>query len=229
MPELPEVEVARRGIAARLHGARVLAVRCGKPLRWPLGCAPESLLGSRLGEITRRGKYLWLPLRRDASAAAGADGGLLLHLGMSGSLALHDAPPEAAAHAHFDLTTSQGTLRLTDPRRFGAVVWSSAIDAAPAAALLSRLGAEPFDPAFTAHSLYAACRRRKTSIKALLLGGQAINMSVSIGVATRDTVMSEPEALIKRADQALYLAKNKGRNRIMTAQSLRPGPIVPPR
>lgn len=63
----------------------------------------------------------------------------------------------------------------------------------------------------------------------LSLGGQTLSMSVSIGVATRDTVMSEPEALIKRADQALYLAKNKGRNRIMTAQSLRPGPIVPPR
>ena len=102
MPELPEVEVTRRGIAARLHGARVLAVRCGKPLRWPLGCLPESLVGLRLGEITRRGKYLWLPLQRDDSAAAGS-GGLLLHLGMSGSLALHDAPPEAAPHAHFDL------------------------------------------------------------------------------------------------------------------------------
>ena len=63
MPELPEVEVTRRGIAGKLHGARVTAVRCGKPLRWPLGCAPESLIGSRLGEITRRGKYLWLPLR----------------------------------------------------------------------------------------------------------------------------------------------------------------------
>lgn len=63
----------------------------------------------------------------------------------------------------------------------------------------------------------------------LTVAGQTLNMSVSIGVATRDTVMSEPEALIKRADQALYLAKNKGRNRIMTAQSLRPGPIVPPR
>lgn len=175
MPELPEVEVTRRGIAAALHGARVLAVRCGKPLRWPLGCAPESLVGSRLGEITRRGKYLWLPLQRDVAATpAGRDGGLLLHLGMSGSLALHDAPPEAAPHAHFDLTTSQGTLRLTDPRRFGAVVWSSAIDAAPAATLLSRLGAEPFDPAFTAQSLHAACRRRKSSIKALLLGGQVI-------------------------------------------------------
>ncbi len=63
----------------------------------------------------------------------------------------------------------------------------------------------------------------------LVMAGQTLNMSVSIGVATRDTVMAEPDALIKRADQALYLAKNKGRNRIMTAQSLRPGPLVPPR
>lgn len=63
----------------------------------------------------------------------------------------------------------------------------------------------------------------------LAMSGQTLNMSVSIGVATRDTVMTEPDALIKRADQALYLAKNKGRNRIMTVQSLRPGPLVPPR
>ncbi|WP_300434255.1 diguanylate cyclase [Zoogloea sp.] len=63
----------------------------------------------------------------------------------------------------------------------------------------------------------------------LAAGGQTHHMSVSIGVATRDTVMTDPDALIKRADQALYLAKNKGRNRIMTAQSLRPGPLIPPR
>ena len=63
----------------------------------------------------------------------------------------------------------------------------------------------------------------------LPLSGESLNMSVSIGVATRDTVMGDPDALIKRADQALYLAKNKGRNRIMTAQSLRPGPVLPPR
>lgn len=63
----------------------------------------------------------------------------------------------------------------------------------------------------------------------LLLAGQRLDMSVSIGVATRDTVMAEPDALIKRADQALYLAKNKGRNRIMSAQSLRPGPLAPGR
>jgi len=63
----------------------------------------------------------------------------------------------------------------------------------------------------------------------LTAGGQTHHMSVSIGVATRDTAMTDPDALIKRADQALYLAKNKGRNRIMTAQSLRPGPLIPPR
>jgi formamidopyrimidine-DNA glycosylase len=175
MPELPEVEVTRRGIAGKLHGARVTAVRCGKPLRWPLGCAPESLIGSRLGEITRRGKYLWLPLRPgEGSTPAGRAGGLLLHLGMSGSLALLDRAGEPGPHAHFDLHTSHGTLRLTDPRRFGAVLWSSAIDAAPAATLLQRLGAEPFDPALTPQRLHAACKRRQTSIKALLLGGQVV-------------------------------------------------------
>ena len=169
MPELPEVEVTRRSIA-RLRGARVLAVRCGKPLRWPLGCAPESLVGARLGEATRRGKYLWLPLQQEH----GADGGLLLHLGMSGSLALHDSASAPGPHAHFDLSTTQGLLRLTDPRRFGAVLWSSGIDAAPAAKLLSRLGAEPFDPALTPRALHAALRRRKVAIKSLLLGGQVV-------------------------------------------------------
>ena len=169
MPELPEVEVTRRSIA-RLRGARVLAVRCGKPLRWPLGCRPESLVGARLGEAARRGKYLWLPLERDGGRA----GGLLLHLGMSGSLALHDAVTEPGPHAHFDLSTTQGLLRLTDPRRFGAVLWSDGIDVAPAATLLARLGAEPFDPALTPAALHAACRRRKVAIKILLLGGQVV-------------------------------------------------------
>jgi formamidopyrimidine-DNA glycosylase len=102
------------------------------------------------------------------------DGGLLMHLGMSGSLALHDAAAEAGTHAHFDLGTTQGLLRLTDPRRFGAVLWSPGIDQAPAAGLLARLGAEPFDPALTPQVLHAACRRRKVAIKTLLLGGQVV-------------------------------------------------------
>ena len=174
MPELPEVEVTRRGIAAPLLGAHVLSLRLGKPLRWPLGCAPESLPGSSVGAVTRRGKYLWLPLLRDGQAG----GGLLLHLGMSGSLAL--LPPHAAAiahpgpHDHFDLHTDRGTLRLNDPRRFGAVVWSPAIDRPPAATLLQRLGPEPFDPALTPALFHAALHRRRTPIKALLLSGEAV-------------------------------------------------------
>lgn len=173
MPELPEVEVTRRSLGLRLHGASVVTVRLGKPLRWPLGIEPAALKGSRIGDISRRGKYLWLPLQR-AAQGAGRDGGLLLHLGMSGSLALLDAVDAPSAHVHFEMATSAGTLRLTDPRRFGAVVWSSGLDAAPAATLLARLGAEPFDDALTAASFHAALQRRRLPIKSLLLGGQVV-------------------------------------------------------
>ncbi len=173
MPELPEVEVTRRGIDAPLRGARVLAARIGKPLRWPLGVAPSALVHGTVGPVGRRGKYLWLPLNGGAQ-----DGGLLLHLGMSGSLALHagSAPPAGAPgpHDHFDLVTTQGTLRLTDPRRFGAVVWAPSLLHAPAATLLARLGPEPFDPALTPASFHAALHRRRTPVKAALLGGELV-------------------------------------------------------
>jgi formamidopyrimidine-DNA glycosylase len=170
MPELPEVEVTRRGIAAPLHGARVQFVRLGKPLRWPLGCGVEQLVGSTVGEVSRRGKYLWLPLSR-----AGAEGGgLLLHLGMSGSLALLAEAPAPGPHDHFDLVTDRGTLRLNDPRRFGAVLWSASIGEPPAATLLRRLGAEPFDPALTAELFHAALQRRRAPIKQVLLAGDVV-------------------------------------------------------
>ena len=165
MPELPEVEVTRQSFADRICGARVEQVRVGKPLRWPLGCAPESLVHQTVGKVTRRGKYLWLPLDR---------GGLLMHLGMSGSLTFNAASGAPGAHDHFDLVTARGTLRLTDPRRFGAVVWSEAIDDGPAAKLLANLGLEPFDPAFTGAHLHAALRGRRVAIKQALLGGAIV-------------------------------------------------------
>lgn len=172
MPELPEVEVTRRGIAVPLLGAKVLALRLGKPLRWPLGREPAHLVGSTVGEVGRRSKYLWLPLQR----AAVAEGGLLLHLGMSGSLALLPgaAAPQPGPHDHFDLLTDRGTLRLNDPRRFGAVVWSAALDQAPAATLLQHLGPEPFDPELTPAVFHALLQRRHSPIKAVLLSGQAV-------------------------------------------------------
>ena len=183
MPELPEVEVTRRSFADRIAGASVLTVRMGAPLRWPLGCPPQLLVGRRVGAVTRRGKYLWLPLApahagpgRDRDDDEHDDGGLLMHLGMSGSLAFTDTAAAAAPgkHDHFELCTSRGTLRLTDPRRFGAVVWSSAIDAAPAATLLARLGAEPFDAALTPAVFHAALRPRRTAVKAALLAGDIV-------------------------------------------------------
>ena len=175
MPELPEVEVTRRSFADRIVGARVLSLRLGAPLRWPLGCAPESLVGQVAGLASRRGKYLWLPLASPA-APQHPGGGLLIHLGMSGSLAFTDGqePAPAGRHDHFDLQTTQGLLRLTDPRRFGAVVWSPALDAAPASTLLARLGAEPFDATLTPAHFHAALRARRCAVKSALLAGDIV-------------------------------------------------------
>ncbi len=185
MPELPEVEVTRRSIAPYLAGAVVRSVRMGKPLRWPLGCAPDTLQGWAVGQTQRRGKYLWLPLETPNSSGMlgsptaavegdSAGGGLLMHLGMSGSLAWHALPGPAGIHDHFDLVTDRGTLRLTDPRRFGAVVWSSALTEQPAQKLLQRLGPEPFDAALTPLAFHASLQRHRSPIKGVLLAGEAV-------------------------------------------------------
>jgi formamidopyrimidine-DNA glycosylase len=170
MPELPEVEVTRRGLAGPLRDALVLDAYLGKPLRWPLGTELDNLRGLQLGDITRRGKYLWLPLR----SARVCEGGLLVHLGMSGSLALLPDAGPPGPHDHFELRTTQGTLRLNDPRRFGAVVWSAGLQVAPALSLLQHLGAEPFDPALTPEAFHAALQRRRAPIKAVLLAGEVM-------------------------------------------------------
>jgi formamidopyrimidine-DNA glycosylase len=172
MPELPEVEVTRRSLDAPLQGARILAFTLGKPLRWPLGRDPSTFVGCAIGPLQRRGKYLWMPLR---APDASDDGGLLLHLGMSGSLALHAgvAPPRGV-HDHVELVTTQGTLRLTDPRRFGAVVWSAAQDLDPARKLLGSLGHEPFDDALTPEFLHARLQCRRAPIKPVLMAGDIV-------------------------------------------------------
>ena len=188
MPELPEVEVTRRSVAGGLLGARVRDVQMGLPLRWPLGHDPKALVGTDCGEMSRRGKYLWLPLSRadDGEAArlpglprpsgqvAAPAGGLLIHLGMSGALAFGDAPAERGPYDHFRLLTDRGTLWLTDPRRFGAVVWAPALDADPARKLLSVLGPEPFDPALDEAGFHAGLQARRTPVKTVLLSGELV-------------------------------------------------------
>lgn len=170
MPELPEVEVTRQSFAKRIEGATVQSVWMGKPLRWPLGIEPGQLSGARVGAVLRRGKYLWLPLQ----GGLPGQGGLLIHLGMSGSLAFGLNLAPKGAHDHFELVTSQGVLRLTDPRRFGAVLWSPGLNSGWAAKLLSTLGLEPFDAALTGEYLHERLKGRKTAIKQAILAGDIV-------------------------------------------------------
>jgi formamidopyrimidine-DNA glycosylase len=189
MPELPEVEVTRRGIAGGLLDARILDVRMGLPLRWPLGRDPQALAGCVCGEVSRRGKYLWLPLARGVdrltehlpglprgapAPAAEPAGGLLIHLGMSGAVCLGQAPADPAPHEHFRLVTDRGDLWLIDPRRFGAVVWSPSLAEDPARKLLSALGPEPFDPALDEAGFHSGLKARRAPVKAALLSGELV-------------------------------------------------------
>lgn len=204
MPELPEVEVTRLSFADRIAGARIEAVTVGKPLRWPLGCPPRRLVGQRVLGVRRRGKYLLLDL---------SGGLLLMHLGMSGSLSFGNGLPEAGKHDHFDMLTSLGSLRLNDPRRFGAVVYASDESDPLARKLLDRLGVEPLGENFDSAAFHQAIRIKKTPIKQVLLGGQVVvgvgNIYASealflagIRPTTRASRISKPRAvLLHRAIQ----------------------------
>ncbi|QHE87072.1 bifunctional DNA-formamidopyrimidine glycosylase/DNA-(apurinic or apyrimidinic site) lyase [Hydrogenophaga sp. BPS33] len=165
MPELPEVEVTRRSFADRISGAQVQAVFMGKPLRWPLGCAPALLMGKRVCSVARRGKYLLVHFD---------EGLLLLHLGMSGSLQFALELPPRGVHDHFELSTSQGMLRLHDPRRFGAVVYAASPDDARALKLLSGLGVEPLEAGFDPLDFHRALKLRRAAVKQVLLMGDVV-------------------------------------------------------
>ena len=165
MPELPEVEVTRLSFAQRIAGARIEAARLGKPLRWPLGCEPQLLEGQQVLGVRRRGKYLLLDL---------SEGLLLVHLGMSGSVSFGAGLAVAGKHDHFDLVTSLGTLRLHDPRRFGAVVYAPGENHAAAQKLLGRLGVEPLGEDFDAALFHQALKARRSPIKQVLLAGEVV-------------------------------------------------------
>ncbi len=171
MPELPEVEVTRIGIAPYLEKRRIadVAVR-NRKLRWPIPeCLDAMLHGQLIQAITRRGKYLLF---------TGDTGTLIIHLGMSGSLRIltHDNQPvvEApGAHDHFDLVVEDRiVMRMRDPRRFGAVLWHEGDGLQHS--LLCNLGPEPFSADFNAERLYQYSRGRKLSIKAMLMDSHVV-------------------------------------------------------
>ncbi len=169
MPELPEVEVTRRGIAPVLTGGRVSGVIARTPaLRYPL--PPDlqrTLAGSRLAEVSRRGKYLLLDF---------GHGRLLIHLGMSGSLRLVPATLAAEKHDHFDLVFAikgkSVALRLRDPRRFGAILW---LEGNPLThPLLAVLGVEPLTEGFSAAWLRKEFAGLSAAIKPTLMDSHRV-------------------------------------------------------
>jgi formamidopyrimidine-DNA glycosylase len=164
MPELPEVEVTRRGLAPQLAGRHISAVIVREPrLRWPVPTEVRSLAGRTVRAVNRRGKYLLLDC---------GDGHLIVHLGMSGSLRLVPPGTPAQKHDHFDLVLGDRTLRLRDPRRFGAVLWTSkAPDTHP---LLSGLGLEPLSPALAPAPLHALTRGSRVPVKQFLMDARRI-------------------------------------------------------
>jgi len=168
MPELPEVEVTRLSFASQIAGAKVQSLRMGKPLRWPLGCVPEQLAGRSVLGVRRRGKYLLLDLDK---------GLLLIHLGMSGSLSYSPRGrqlPLLGVHDHFEMVTTAGTLRLNDPRRFGAVVFTEGEDSAVGHKLLDHLGMEPLSDDFDLQAFFTGLKRRSAPIKQVLLAGDVV-------------------------------------------------------
>ena len=171
MPELPEVEVTRRGIEPYVAGRRVERVEVRTPaLRWPIppGLA-KTLHGRVVRKVERRGKYLLFEID---------EGWFIVHLGMTGTLRVLrnvPQPPAAAKHDHVDWIFDEFILRYRDPRRFGAVLWH------PRAAgdvlehpLLASLGAEPLTPAFSGVLMHRKTRGRKMSVKQVLLSGEIV-------------------------------------------------------
>ena len=165
MPELPEVETVRRGIAPMLEGALLLgAVIRDSRLRWPVPLdLDEKLRHRRAIALTRRGKYLLVQLD---------SGNLVIHLGMSGSLRLVQLSTPLEKHDHVDILLEDGhVLRYRDPRRFGAILWSECPADHP---LLVKLGVEPLTDDFNAGWLHQATRKRRTAIKNVIMDAHTV-------------------------------------------------------
>jgi formamidopyrimidine-DNA glycosylase len=165
MPELPEVETTRRGLAPYVIGRTIARVEVREPrLRWPVAKRlPRALAGARITHLERRAKYLLF----------GTDAGtLLVHLGMSGSLRYLPQAREGGLHDHVDVHFADGgALRLNDPRRFGSFMLTTKPSAHP---LLKHLGPEPLGDEFDADYLWRTSRNRRVAIKQHLMNGRVV-------------------------------------------------------
>ncbi|MEG3132257.1 bifunctional DNA-formamidopyrimidine glycosylase/DNA-(apurinic or apyrimidinic site) lyase [Rouxiella sp. T17] len=164
MPELPEVETSRRGIEPYLVGHTIMhAVVRNARLRWPVSQEIMALSDQVVISVQRRAKYLLVELKT---------GWIIIHLGMSGSLRVLAEETEPAKHDHVDLVMDTGyVLRYTDPRRFGAWLWS---EDPQGSSVLSHLGPEPLSEAFNADYLREKSLKKKSPIKPWLMDNKLV-------------------------------------------------------
>ncbi|KFZ31105.1 formamidopyrimidine-DNA glycosylase [Pseudidiomarina salinarum] len=166
MPELPEVEVSRRGIEPHLLQRRItgLIVRDAR-LRWPVPDAAQAVVGETIIAVERRAKYLLIQT---------TGGYLIVHLGMSGKLRVVPADTLVVKHDHIDLVLDSGqVLRFNDPRRFGCWLYS-AEDPQQAHPLLAELGPEPLTDGFDSDYLFNASRGRQQAVKTFLMDNHVV-------------------------------------------------------
>ncbi len=163
MPELPEVEVVRRGLAPELVGQIVQSCTLARAdLRWPMPSdLPQLLRDKKLLKLSRRGKYLLFHFEH---------GMMLVHLGMSGTLRFVPINSPPLIHDHVEWIIGRKCLRLNDPRRFGAVLWTQQFEHP----LLMNLGIEPFDETFTPAYFYQSLQACRGPIKTVLLAGKIV-------------------------------------------------------
>lgn len=180
MPELPEVETVRRGLAPSMEGQVIARAQVNRPdLRWPF--PPDfatRLTGRRVARLRRRSKYILADLEPDENGGES----LLIHLGMSGRMTVSGDPlgqfvhthPAREKHDHVILDMENGArITFNDPRRFGAMDLLPT-DRADAHPLLARLGPEPLGNAFNEDYLVAALRGKNTPVKSALLDQRII-------------------------------------------------------
>ena len=166
MPELPEVETTKRGLAPHLVGKRIrTAIVRNHAMRQPIPKRlPRLVAGTTIQSVERRAKYLLIGC---------GSGTLIVHLGMSGRLWLVDANAPVDTHDHFDLVLENDTaVRLRDPRRFGLVLWQTGDPLAHP--LLASIGPEPLSPDFSGATLHEATRNRSAAMKLVLMDSHVV-------------------------------------------------------
>jgi len=215
MPELPEVETTLRGISPHIKNQVVTEVIIRHPtLRWPIPTRlPELIQQKKLLSLSRRAKYLLLKFDT---------GTLLIHLGMSGSLRIISKESPIQKHDHFDIHFANGKgIRLTDPRRFGAVLWLG--ESPHQHSLLANLGPEPLSDALTASYLYGKSQNKKVCIKQFLMNQQIVtgvgniyctevlfDSGISPLRAAGNISLSRYQRLVDNIKKTLSLAIEKG-------------------